>query len=208
MPSLFVLTAADADRAVILRRGPSKWFHVIAWDTARDSFEHGAWLKGNIWRPYCALSADGELLLAAVWQYQKRDTSFTEGWTALSRAPWLKALTLWPNRRTMNLGGWFDGPRSIVLRTTRDEPPDWHPAFPPRGVTVRHVDPTERSPYPPPPPLVAKTDWSGRDHSGGLIFTRGGRLFRLEKGEDRLIADFTDLTPDPQPAPDWAGRPL
>ena len=208
MPSLFVLTAADADRAVILRRGPTKWFHVIGWDTRRDVFEHGAWLKGQIDRSLCGLSPNGELLLAVVRQYAKRDTPYTHGWAAVSRAPWLKALALWPYRRTCLWGGWFDGPRSVVLRSTRDEPPDWHAAHPPTGLTVRHVGPTERDPFAPPDPLVPHADWSGRDRRGGVIFTRVGRLYRLERGEERLIADFTDLTPDPRPAPAWAGRPL
>jgi hypothetical protein len=28
------------------------------------------------------------------------------------------------------------------------------------------------------------------------------------KRTDALVADFTDLTPNPQPAPEWAGRSL
>ena len=207
MPSLFVLTAAAADRAVILRRGPSKWFHVIGWDTRRDRFEHGAWIKGHLDRTFCDLSPDGELLLAAVRQYAKRDTPYTTGWAAVSRVPWLAAVALWPNRHSLNAGGWFEGPRTVVLRTTAKRPPDWHLAHPPRGLTVKVASLAEN------PParhdeLAPGADWSGRDYRGGIIYARGPRLFRSEEGQERLIADFTDLTPDPQPAPDWAGRPL
>jgi hypothetical protein len=36
-----VLFAADAPKAVILRRGPRTHYHLIAWDTATDTSEPG-----------------------------------------------------------------------------------------------------------------------------------------------------------------------
>ena len=209
MPSLFVLTAAEADRAVILRRGPSKWFHVIGWDTRRDVFEHGAWLKGRIYEERCDLSPDGRLLVAAVHQASKNGTSYTHAWTAVSRAPWLKALALWPQDTTYGLGGRFDGPRSLILRGMWFAGLKPHPDHHPAGLVWRRAnEPQNEAPCHSAGDLISDADWSGRDRRGGVIFTRGGRLYRLEKHEERQIADFTDLTPDPQPAPDWAGRPL
>ena len=49
MAKLFVILAQREHAAVILRRGPSAWYHVIQWDTRRDSFVHGAWIKGRIY---------------------------------------------------------------------------------------------------------------------------------------------------------------
>jgi hypothetical protein len=54
MTRLFVITARDEPTAVILRRGPSDWYHVIQWHTCRDAFVHGAWFKGRIYEePAC-----------------------------------------------------------------------------------------------------------------------------------------------------------
>ncbi|QDT15989.1 hypothetical protein [Alienimonas californiensis] len=209
MPSLFVLTAADADRAVILRRGPTKWFHVIGWDTRRDVFEHGAWIRGRIYEPACDLSPDGRLLIAFISKHSAYQfkSSYTHAWTSISRAPWLQALALWPQGTTYYGGGRWDGPRSLVARFN---PEDVHPQHPANGLTVRSSRSVEGSSVPihTAGDLVPDADWSGRDQRGEVIFTRAGRLFRIENGEKRQIADFTDLTPDPQPAPEWAGRPL
>jgi hypothetical protein len=44
-PRIFVITARDSDVAVIFRRGPSDWFHLLKWDMANDTFEAGAGSK-------------------------------------------------------------------------------------------------------------------------------------------------------------------
>ena len=55
MPRLYVITATAEPTAVILRRGPSRWYHVIQWDMHRDEFVHGAWVKGRIYEEnHCA----------------------------------------------------------------------------------------------------------------------------------------------------------
>jgi hypothetical protein len=43
-----VLFAADAPKAVILRRGPRTHYHLIVWNLEDDTFEHGQWMKGNV----------------------------------------------------------------------------------------------------------------------------------------------------------------
>ena len=64
---LEVLFAWTAPRAVILRRGPRRHFHLISWDLARDEFEHGQWLKGHV--RLCDLSPEGDRLLYWAHQY-------------------------------------------------------------------------------------------------------------------------------------------
>jgi len=46
-PRLFVIAASAADEAVIFRKGPADWCHVIRWNTADDSFHAGAWIKAQ-----------------------------------------------------------------------------------------------------------------------------------------------------------------
>jgi hypothetical protein len=64
-----VLFAAGAPKAVILRRGPRTHYHLIAWDLARDTFEHGQWMRGNVM--LCDLSPRGDKLLYFAEQYVK-----------------------------------------------------------------------------------------------------------------------------------------
>ena len=56
---LFVIMAAEASVAAVLRRGPSAWYHVIRWDTAKDEFEHGAWIRARLYEDRCDVSPDG-----------------------------------------------------------------------------------------------------------------------------------------------------
>ena len=65
----WVLFAAGAPVAVILRRGPKRHFRLILWDLARDTFEPGQWMKGII--NLCDLSPDGRKLIYRASQYRK-----------------------------------------------------------------------------------------------------------------------------------------
>lgn len=110
---LFVLRARDAPVAVILRRGPSKWYHVIRWHMKEDRFEFGAWFHGRIYEERCDLSPDGQLLVYFCHGGAHRP-GYTESWTAVSRAPWLYALGLWPWGSTWGGGGRFLDNRRLV----------------------------------------------------------------------------------------------
>lgn len=199
-PRLFVVLASRTPRAVILRRGPSNWYHVILWDTGKDTFEHGAWFRGRIYEDRCDLSPDGELLVYFALQGSRFQTSYKGSWTAVSRPPWLHALALWPQGDTWGGGGAFTADRKLTLATSSTEP---HPKHRMIGLEVStgHV---ARKPQ---KQTTQDADWSGTDHDGRIIFTRGGKLYRRIGAEDRELADFNGLTPDPQPPPDRAKAP-
>lgn len=63
-----VLFARDAPKAVILRRGPKRHFHLIAWDLKTDTLTHGQWMKATGLR-LCDLSPDGSKLIYWASQY-------------------------------------------------------------------------------------------------------------------------------------------
>ena len=202
---LFIIPARNADAAVILRRGPSAWYHIILWYTNTDTFEHGAWFKGRIYEEKCDVSPDGKLLLYSVHQGARVGTSYTDSWTAVSRVPWLQALVLWPQGTTYGGGGRFVGNRTVVLRGV-GEP---HPDHPLQGLVRADgsVDIHQSA------NAIPSTDWSGYDHHSRVIYTIGGKLFakgarstrsHTVEPDDTELADFTDLQPDPQPAPEWA----
>lgn len=202
MPSLYVIPARDESVAIILRRGPTSWYHIILWNTRQDTFIHGAWFKGRIYEERCDLSPDGKLFVYFVRKSNNPDATFTHAWTAVSRPPWMKALVVWPQGSTWGGGGKF----VTNMKLSCGNHGGTHPDFPvpvKRLKIVSQAATTEDSRVP-----VNDADWSGYDHSGHVTYTRGHLLFRRKKLVDTVVADFSELKPDPQPAPDWASRPL
>ena len=90
---LHVLLARDATTAVILRRGPSRHTALVGWDRRTDRFTVGQWFYGRVYERRSDLSPDGRHLvyfaMNARWDARARGS-----WTAISKAPYLKALTL------------------------------------------------------------------------------------------------------------------
>ena len=84
---LFVIPAREADVALILRRGPASWYHLILWHTDTDTFDHGAWFRGRIYEERCDLSPDGQLFVYFALQGRKWGSEYKGSWTAVSRPP-------------------------------------------------------------------------------------------------------------------------
>lgn len=108
------LLASNARVGVIIRRGPSKQVCTVHWDRRRDEFQVGQWLKGRIYERRCDLSPDGKYLIYFAmngrWQSEAKGS-----WTAISRAPYLKALAIFAKGDCWNGGGLFTGKRSYWL---------------------------------------------------------------------------------------------
>jgi len=90
----------------VIRRGPSKQVATILWDRRDDSFTLGQWLKGRIYEQRCDLSPDGKHLLYFAMN-GKWESETGGSWTALSRAPYLKAIGLWGKGDCWHGGGLF-----------------------------------------------------------------------------------------------------
>lgn len=111
---LHVVLAPGVHRAVIFRRGPSRHVCTIGWDLERDRFTVGQWLNGRIYERRADLSPDGKHLI--YFAMNDRWKSKTRGsWTAISRAPYLKALVLLSKGDCWHGGGLFTGPRRYWL---------------------------------------------------------------------------------------------
>jgi hypothetical protein len=197
---LFVITASGAPKAVILRRGPSDWYHLICWDMEHDKFLDGAWLHGRIYEEKCDLSSDGNLFVYFAHKNVIIGDQKTDSYTAVSRPPWLHALVIWPQGTTYGGGGRFRGDRQLSLSAVLGKP------FPklPRGLQiVDSLSEPHQSSH-----EVDSADWSGRDHRDRIIYTTGGKLFRMENNQPVELADFSAQKPDPQPPPEFAKRQL
>jgi hypothetical protein len=132
---LFFILARNAPVGVIFRRGPSYWVQVVKWNTDNDTFEEGQWFHGRIYEKRCDLSPDGSLLIYLAQKINKKtieDTEYTYAWTAISKPPYLTALTLWPKGDCWNGGGLFRSGNRVWLnhvegaKAHKDHPaPKW-----------------------------------------------------------------------------------
>lgn len=98
--------AARAPVGLLLRRGPTAWAQLVAWDRTTDRFTPGQWLRARVYERRCDLSPDGRLFVYIAARHGGRvaEPAIGEAWTAVSRPPWFTALALWPN-----LGSWYGG---------------------------------------------------------------------------------------------------
>lgn len=94
---VFVLVPDESDNAIIIRRGPSKIVGIFKWNLKTDKIESYQWLKGRLYEYFSDISSNGKYL---IYSANKKGN----GYTVISRSPWLKALSLWNN-----VGGWGGG---------------------------------------------------------------------------------------------------
>ena len=111
---LYVLLASDTSLAVVLRRGPSKSVAAYSWHRGRDEFTLGQWMRGRVYERRSDLSPDGKHLI--YFAMNGRWNSETSGaWTAISRAPYLKAVALFTKGDCWHGGGLWTGDTSYWL---------------------------------------------------------------------------------------------
>lgn len=113
-PRIHVLLASAQPIGLVIRRGPSKCVATLLWNRDTDEFQLGQWLKGRIYERRSDLSPDGKHFLYFAmngkWQSETRGS-----WTAISRAPYLKALALFPKGDCWHGGGLWTGSRKYWL---------------------------------------------------------------------------------------------
>ena len=130
-PRLHVLTATGSAAAVVLRRGPASAVATIGWDRDSHAFAPGQWLRGRIYEHRADLSPDGRHMV----YFASRGGG--QAWTAVSRAPWLRAVLFRPQNSTWCGGGAFDERGRLWLNGAavppelpdglRTAPPDAYP---------------------------------------------------------------------------------
>ena len=221
---LSIVFASEAEVAVVLRRGPSRWVEVVLWDAAKDRFEPGHWLHGRIFPERCGLSPNGKLFVYFAAKHGMVDKSrgYQDTYTAVSKPPYLTALAMWPEGSTWGGGGRFIDNRTLRLaygaRGTRPPHgrtqlymaplPPHHPNHAPTGLTIEadldHYETKNRFRS---EMTITGADWVGQDHAGGTVFCRRGTLFRLSRrGSEMMLRDFNADTPREVISPAWAQR--
>lgn len=111
---LHVLLARNAKVGLVIRRGPSKSVCTVFWNRERDTFKLGQWMRGRIYERRCDLSPDGRHFI--YFAMNGRWQSETKGsWTAISRVPYLKAVSLFAKGDCWHGGGLFLSNREFWL---------------------------------------------------------------------------------------------
>jgi len=131
---LYVLVATHAPVALIVRRGPSTWWHLLKWDLERLSVEPGAWIRGTLYPRRSDISPDGRLLgyFALRSSPPPWDTYF-----AVSKLPWLTALAAWHTGGTWTGGCQFARDGRLTISGLVEQPP-FHGHYP--KATVETMD--------------------------------------------------------------------
>jgi hypothetical protein len=96
----------ESPTAVVLRQGPSKVFCTIGWDLRTDEFTLGQWCRHKIYVDRCDISPDGYWMVYFALNGEWRSETLG-AWTAVSIAPYLRAVTLWPAGDTWGVGSAF-----------------------------------------------------------------------------------------------------
>jgi hypothetical protein len=125
---LHVIFARNATKAVVFRRGPSKWTLLLTWDTKTDVITPGDWHYGRIYERRCDLSPNGDRLVYFCNSYQKATADLSDAWTAVSKPPSLFPIAAWPKGDCWHGGGTFDG-ENILRLNHFPEQAMAHPAY-------------------------------------------------------------------------------
>lgn len=111
---IHVLIPSQSESAIVIRRGPSKQTGVFSWNTRTDEVKPGQWLKGRIYERRSDLSPDGQhwiyFAMNGHWGSESKGS-----WTAIARAPFLKAIEFFPKGDCWHGGGLFIGNRAYWL---------------------------------------------------------------------------------------------
>ena len=92
----------------VIRRGPSDWFQLGKWELEKPAYEPGAWLNGNLYPQRCDLSPNGRWFCYLA-RKENADWNVGQTYLAVSRLPWLTALSAWRTDGTWTRGLHFAG---------------------------------------------------------------------------------------------------
>ena len=203
-PRIHLIVARDAPIAIVYRRGPSAWFHILRWWLEEDRLEPGVWIKEQIYPERCDVSPDGRYLLTFVSGgfFGKYDVV-----QIFSRAPWLSPLESWSEGDTWGRGWRFVNDRPIndpdLLKTVVVDS---------NRILIAH-DQAVDTPVPKPARYMTDRElWIESGYPGTLLSATHNGFIKAyvlsSRGEISLIAchDLNHMSPDPQPAPEWATR--
>ncbi|MFN7934205.1 MAG: hypothetical protein U0R19_12815 [Bryobacteraceae bacterium] len=128
MPSpLYVIPAREADLALVFRRGPSAWWHLLEWRLDSPQLIPGAWFHGSLYPRRCDLSPNGRLLGYFALKAGRPNWPMT--YFAVSKVPYLQALAAWNTAGTWTWGCHFSSNGALDIQACIEDQP-FHGAYP------------------------------------------------------------------------------
>ena len=119
--TLYIHPASHSPLALVIRRGPSKWWHFLLWDRDTGIVTPGSWFNGMMYPHRCDLSPRGDWMLILALNA----TNDPCAWTAICHPPNVKAVCFFPQTSAKTGGGFFDARQPIVwlnrLETTTEQ---------------------------------------------------------------------------------------
>ena|SRR5437762_157245 len=112
---IHLLPAKEAPYVVIVRRKPSKTFHIIRWNTEKDEFEHGSWFRGKLYPMRSDVSFDGQ------WMVYLAMGDGGNTWNGCCRLPFLKTYLEGENFGTWNGGGYWKDNKTLTTNRWTDQ---------------------------------------------------------------------------------------
>src|ERR1700710_2468830 len=106
---IHLLPAKGVPVVIVIRRKPSKVFHVIRWGTATDTLEYGSWFRGKLFPMRCDVSFDGQ------WMVYHAMGATGKTWNGVCRPPRLKTMLEAENQGTWFGGGYWTNARTLRL---------------------------------------------------------------------------------------------
>jgi hypothetical protein len=212
---IHLLPAKEAPYVVIIRRKPSKTFHIIRWNIEHDEFKHGSWFTGHIYVHRSDVSFDGKWMV-----YFARGASGTL-WNGVCLLPYLKTYLeseapdswggggYWGDSQTLITYSWTTTKGAVPFRVDengRNEPhmtrmkrdgwihnenrKSWHWQFHPQSATLeaiyhRHTADLEFRLLEFPELLDKEVEWATFAANGDLVFTRLGWVYRYSRKDLR-----------------------
>jgi hypothetical protein len=114
---------------MVLRRGPSAWWHILHWDLTSFTLTPGAWFHGNLYARRCDISPNGHLFGYFALKQTGNTPQWPDAYFAVSKGPWLEALAAWKTCGTWTWGCEFSEEGRLGIRACV-MPEPFHGSYP------------------------------------------------------------------------------
>lgn len=112
--TLYIHAASQSPLALVIRRGPSKWWHFLLWDRDTGVISPGSWFNGMLYPHRCDLAPHGDWMVMLAFMGAGNPCA----WTALCRPPNARAVCFWPQASAKYGGGFFDARQPVLWLNT------------------------------------------------------------------------------------------
>jgi hypothetical protein len=113
---------SSSSKAVIFRRGPSKWTQLLLWDLDNTQIQEGQWFKGRVYLEKSDFSPNGDYLALALAKYPNKNNEGEKNysWLSISKPPYFSALLTLISKDGQTCGGYFADDKKLIYNGSQD----------------------------------------------------------------------------------------